>query len=222
MEGLQSERELPILFQLYVGCKIGGDTTGRMQSLPDWCKIGRQQRYNCQTQRARRTASCKGACAVASSPPGPGRPIAVFFSYAHEDEILRDELAKHLRLLERQHIIAGWHDRLITGGTEWAGAIDDHLRTADIILLLVSADFLASDYCYDVEVGCAMDRHKALEARIVPIILREVDWHSAPFGTLQALPKDGRAVTSWPNQDEAFSDIARGIRSVAEERAHNP
>ena len=102
----------------------------------------------------------------------PGRPIEVFFSYAHRDEALRDELAKHLRLLERQGIITRWHDRRITGGTEWAGAIDEHLRTAQIILLLISADFLASDYCYDVEVRRAMDRHEAGEARVVPIILR--------------------------------------------------
>jgi hypothetical protein len=146
----------------------------------------------------------------------------VFFSYAHEDEILRDELAKHLRLLERQGIISGWHDRRMTGGTEWVGTIDDHLCTANIILLLISADFLASDYCYDVELTHAMDRHDAGEARVVPIILRLVDWHSAPFGKLQALPKDGRPVTSWANRDEAFFDISRGIRSVAEELAQNP
>jgi hypothetical protein len=159
---------------------------------------------------------------MAPSSPVPGRPIEVFFSYSHRDEVLRDDLAKHLHLLERQGIITRWHDRCITGGTEWAGSIDEHLRTADIILLLVSADFLASDYCYDVEVRRAMERHEAREARIIPIILRAADWHSAPFGKLQALPKDGRAVTSWSNQDEAFFDIARGIRSVAQELAQNP
>jgi hypothetical protein len=146
----------------------------------------------------------------------------VFFSYAHRDEALRNELAEHLRLLERQGIITGWHDRRITGGTEWAGAIDEHLRTAQIILLLISASFLASDYCYDVELRHAINRHEAGEARVIPVIVRPVDWHSAPFGKLQALPKDGRAVTSWPNPDEAFADIARGIRSVAEELAQNP
>jgi hypothetical protein len=159
---------------------------------------------------------------VASSPPDPERPIEVFFSYAHEDGVLRDELAKHLHLLVRQGIIAGWHDRRITGGAEWAGVIDERLRTAHIILLLVSADFLASDYCYDIELSRAMKRHGAGEARVVPIILRPVDWHSALFGKLQALPKDGRPVTSWPNRDEAFVDIARGIRSIAEELAPPP
>ena len=159
---------------------------------------------------------------MTSSSPVSGRSIEVFFSYAHRDEDLRDELAKHLRLLERQGIISGWHDRHITGGTEWAGAIDEHLRTADIILLLVSADFIASDYCYDVELKHAMDRHEVSQARVIPIIVRPVDWYSTPFGKLQALPRDGHPVTSWPNQDEAFVDIARGIRSVAEELAQNP
>jgi TIR domain len=159
---------------------------------------------------------------VASSPPGSGRPLEVFFSYAHRDEALRNYLADHLRLLERQGIITGWHDRRITGGTEWAGAIDEHLRTAQIILLLISSAFLASDYCYDVELRHTIERHEAGEARVVPIILRPVDWHSASFGKLQALPKDGLAVTSWPNPDDAFADIARGIRSIAEELVHNP
>jgi hypothetical protein len=159
---------------------------------------------------------------MTSSPEASGRPIAVFFSYAHRDEALRNELADHLRLLERQGIITSWHDRRLAGGTEWAGAIDEHLHTAQIILLLISAAFLASDYCYDVELRQALDRHEAGKARVIPVILRPVEWHSAPFGMLQALPKDGRAVTSWPNPDEAFADIAHGIRSVAEELGRNP
>jgi TIR domain-containing protein len=159
---------------------------------------------------------------MAASPSAPQRAIEVFFSYAHEDEALRNALAKHLRLLERQAIIAGWHDRQITAGREWAGTLDAHLQSAHIILLLVSADFLASDYCYDIEMQQAMTRHVAGTACVIPVILRPVDWHSAPFGRVQALPKDGRAVTSWSNTDEAFRDIARGIRVVAEEMARNP
>jgi hypothetical protein len=159
---------------------------------------------------------------MVSSSPIPGRPIEVSFSYSHRDEALRNELADHLSLLERQGIITGWHDRRITSGTEWAGAIDEHLRTANIILLLISSAFLASDYCYDVELTHAMARHEVGEARVIPIILRAVDWTSAPFGKLQALPKDGCAVTSGSNRDEAFFDSARGIRSVAEELAQNP
>ena len=144
--------------------------------------------------------------------------VEVFFSYAHKDEDLRDELAKHLRLLERQRIIAGWHDRRIPAGGEWAGEIDTHLQTARIILLLVSADFLASDYCYDIEVQQAMARHEAGDARVIPIILRAVDWQGARFGELQALPKDGKPVTVWDNCDEAFTDIAKGVRAAIAER----
>lgn len=142
--------------------------------------------------------------------------VDVFFSYAHEDEQLRDKLAKHLKLLERTGVIKSWHDRQILPGQEWDGEIDENLKTADIILLLVSDDFLASDYCWDVEVTQAMERHEAKDACVIPIILREVDWTKAPFGKLQALPKNAEPVTNWTNQDQAFTDIAKGIRKVAE------
>ena len=141
----------------------------------------------------------------------------VFFSYAHEDEHLRDELAKQLSLLKREGWINDWYDRRISPGKEWAAEIDAHLNTARIILLLVSADFIASDYCYGIEMKRAMERHESREAKVIPIILRPVDWHSAPFGQLLVLPKDGKAITTWENIDSAFLDIARGIRGVVEE-----
>lgn len=143
--------------------------------------------------------------------------MTCFFSYARVDEPLRDALAKHLSLLENQGVIASWHDRLIPPGTEWAEAINAHLESAQIILLLVSADFMASKYCYGIEMERAMARHDTDDARVMPIILRAVDWRCAPFGKLQALPTDGRPITSWPNQDEAFRDVACGIRKVAGE-----
>src|SRR3954471_1709733 len=115
-----------------------------------------------------------------SAPERPAAPISLFYSYSHKDEALRDELETHLSLLKRQGVIAGWHDRRIEAGTEWAGAIDKNLEEAGIILLLVSADFLASPYCWDVEVRRAMERHEAGTARVIPVILRPVDWHSAP------------------------------------------
>lgn len=146
--------------------------------------------------------------------------LTLFYSYSHKDETLRDELNKHLKLLQRQGIIDAWYDRDITAGTDWAEAIDTHLNTADIILLLISADFLASDYCYETEMQRALERHNHKEARVIPIILRECDWTSAPFGKLQALPiahsAGAKAVTSWNNQDEAFTAIAQGIRRAAE------
>ena len=147
-------------------------------------------------------------------PAGLPRPVSLFYSYSHKDEALREQLEKHLAILQRHHIISGWHDRAIPAGSVWEQQIHEHLETADIILLLVSADFLASDYCWGKEVTRAMERHEAGAARVIPILLRAVDWTGAPFSTLQALPKDARPVTSWSNPDEAFADIARGIRQV--------
>jgi hypothetical protein len=155
---------------------------------------------------------------VESSPPF--QPVEVFYSYAHADEDFRVELVKHLRLLERQGVISGWHDRNISAGTEWKDAIDNHLESAGIILLLISADFLASDYCYELEMARAMERHTKGTARVIPIILRKCDWSDAPFGKLQALPKNGKPVKSWADQDEAFTDIVKGIRKVIAELNH--
>jgi hypothetical protein len=146
----------------------------------------------------------------------------LFFSYAHEDETLRDKLASHLSLLKRQGVIAAWHDREIGAGSEWEAEILQHLNSAHIILLLISADFLASDFCYGKELERALERHETKEACVVPVIIRPCDWSGAPFAKLQALPKNATPVTSWPNQDEAWTDIAKGIRRVAEKLATNP
>jgi TIR domain/CHAT domain len=143
--------------------------------------------------------------------------INLFFSYAHEDEALRNELAKHLKLLERQGVISSWCDRQINAGTEWETQISSYLKTANIILLLVSADFIASDYCYDVEIKRAMERYETGEARVIPVILRPVDWHNSNFGKLQALPRNGQPITTWENRDAAFTSVVQGIRLVCEE-----
>lgn len=157
---------------------------------------------------------------MASSPDS--KPIRLFYSYAHEDEPLRNKLENHLTLLKKRGIIEDWHDRRISAGREWEGAIDDNLEASNIILLLVSDDFLASDYCYDKEMKRALEKHEAGEARVIPIIVRAVDWSGAPFAKLLALPKDGKPVTSWPNQDEAWTDVARSIREAAQEIIANP
>jgi hypothetical protein len=154
----------------------------------------------------------------ASSAP----PIEIFISYSHKDEALREQLGAHLALLKREGVIDEWHDRRIGAGQKWAGAIDEHLNSAAVVLLLVSANFLASDYCYDVEMTRALQRHDAGEARVVPVILREVDWRGAPFAKLKALPKDGKPVTSWSTRDKALADVARGIRSVVAELRARP
>lgn len=141
---------------------------------------------------------------------------SLFFSYSHADEALRDQLEKQLAMLKRQGVIETWHDRRIGAGTDWATQIDDHVETDDIILLLVSPDFLASDYCYEKEMRRAVERHDAGEAVVIPVILRPCDWQGAPFGKLQALPKDGKPVTLLPDIDAALLEVALGVRGAAE------
>ena len=143
-------------------------------------------------------------------------PIRLFYSYSHKDEELRKELEDHLSLLRRQGVISGWHDRMIGAGEEWKGQLDKNLEEAQIILLLISPSFLASDYCYDIETKRALDRHDKGEATVIPILLRPVDWEGAPFARLQGLPIDLRPVTTWTNKDEAFKNIAQGIRRAIE------
>lgn len=147
----------------------------------------------------------------------PTSPVEVFYSYSHKDEKLRDKLDNHLTLLQRQGLISEWHDRMIEAGDEWESEINAHLNSAQIILLLVSDDFIASDYCYSIEMERALERHEDGEARVIPIILRPVDWETSPLGKLQALPKDGKAVTLWKNRDTAFKNVAQGIRKVIRE-----
>lgn len=144
------------------------------------------------------------------------RAKPLFFSYSHKDEGLRDELETHLKLLQRQRIISTWHDRKILPGNEWDREIDNRIERAAIILLLISADFIASDYCWDKEVKRALERHTAKEATVVPVLLRSCDWKGAPFGTLQGLPTGMKAVTAWPDRDDAWTDVATGIRAIAE------
>jgi len=143
--------------------------------------------------------------------------VKVFFSYSHRDESLRDELEKHFSLLRRSAIIETWHDRRIGAGKDFDKSISQYLESADIILLLISADFLASEYCYDREMRRALERHAAGEARVIPVILHACDWQHAPFGKLLAVPTDGRPVSKWPDQNEAFLDIVRAIRQAATE-----
>ena len=141
---------------------------------------------------------------------------SVFFSYSHKDEVLRDELETHLKLLQRQGVISTWHDRKILPGSEWNREIDRDLERAKIILLLISADFMASDYCWDTEVQMAMKRHESKEAIVIPVMLRSCDWKTAPFAKLQGLPRDMKAVTAWEDRDAAWTDVASGIRSISQ------
>ena len=141
--------------------------------------------------------------------------VKVFFCYAHEDEPLLKTLKKYLTPMQRLGLIAIWYDRDISAGTEWAQEISEKLNTAQIILLLVSPDFMASDYCYGVEMKRALERHQRKEARVIPVILRQIDWQDI-LGDIQALPTDAIPVLSplWHSPDDAFYDVAQGIRKV--------
>src|SRR3974390_1800962 len=147
----------------------------------------------------------------------PPRPLKVFISYAHEDDKLCEEFVKYLSQLRHDSLIEDWHDRRLTGGSEWEGQIDEHLNTADIVVLLVSQDFLNSRYCYDVEMERALERHKRGEARVVPVILRPCDWTTSPFARLNALPRDGRPIEEWKSQDQYFVNVVQGIRAIVRE-----
>ncbi len=143
-------------------------------------------------------------------------PVKIFFCYAREDEKFRQMLEEQMGVLHRQGLIDIWHDRRIDPGTEWEREIDKRLNDAQIILLLVSRYFIASDYCYGVEMRRAMERHERGEVRVIPIILRPTLWKDAPFGKLQALPTDAVPVTSrkWRTKEDAFHDIAQGIHEI--------
>lgn len=143
--------------------------------------------------------------------------VKIFCCYAHEDEVLLLQLKSHLKPLQRQGLIDVWHDRDITAGTEWQDEIDKHLNIAQIILLLISSDFMNSDYCYGTEMKRALERHARGEARVIPVILRHTYWQGM-LGKLQALPKDGLPVTDhdWHNIDKTLFNVAEGIRAIVE------
>jgi hypothetical protein len=146
--------------------------------------------------------------------------IEVFISYSHKDDDLREEFVTHLANLKRQGKITAWHDRAIEAGEEWEAQIKGNLESAQIILLLISPPFMASDYCYDIEMQRAIERHDAGTARVIPIILRPCDWKDSPFSKLQVLPKDGKPVTQWSDRDTAFLNVVEGIRKAVESLRH--
>jgi TIR domain len=138
--------------------------------------------------------------------------VEVFCSYAHQDEVLRKEFETHVAILQRSKLVQIWHDRQIGAGGDWAGDIVEHLNSADIIALFVSADFLASDYCYEKELSRALERAAQKQALILPIIVRPCDWSDAAFAHLQAVPAGAKAVTIWTNRDEAWTDVAVSLK----------
>jgi hypothetical protein len=143
--------------------------------------------------------------------------IRVFLSYSHKDQALIDQLTAYLDALTRRGVIQGWTDQQIEAGTEWDRAIVSYLDSADIILLALSADFLASDYSLE-EVEAALKRHDTKQALVIPVMLRSVDWSESllPFSRLQASPSNGKPITLWDNRDEAFLSVARDIQKAVE------
>lgn len=141
---------------------------------------------------------------------------SLFFSYSHKDEDFRNEIETHLALLRRQGVISAWHDRRISAGSDFNAAISSELESAQIILLLISANFLASDYCFEVEMNRALEKHRDGSAVVIPVILHPCDWHSSPFGGLRATPTDGKPISMHANLQEALAIVAKDIREVAQ------
>src|SRR6266699_4226624 len=151
-------------------------------------------------------------------------PVKIFFCYAHEDEAMLKKLKTQLRPLQRQGLINElWYDREIRAGRDWEQEIVTHLNTSQIILLLVSADFIDSEYCYSKEMQRAIERHGRGEARVIPIILRHVHWQETPLGKLQALPTDANPIlgNSWHDLDEAFYNVVDGVRKAIKDLSQN-
>jgi len=138
--------------------------------------------------------------------------IKIFYSYSSNDKTLREELHKHLASFRYRGICQDWYDGEIRAGDEWHEEIKERLASADFILLLISSDFLNTAYIRTHELEVAMQRHQAKEARVIPIMLRPCDFTGEVFSKLAGLPTKMKAVTTWVNQDEAWTDVVRGLR----------
>lgn len=146
--------------------------------------------------------------------PNTVEPKRVFVSYSHKDEAMVNRLLDHLIGLEIDGLIQVWHDRAIDAGEEWRKLIEENLNKSNIILLMVSSHFLASDFCRNVEMEQALARHEERRAIVIPVILRKVNWKTERFGKLNALPRDGKPITKWGDRDEAFAYISTAIRGL--------
>ena len=152
-------------------------------------------------------------------PPPPGQSqeskageAKVFISYAHRDARYRQQLETHLSALRRQGAIAEWHDQKIMPGAQWRDAIDQNLDSADCVLLLVTPDFIASDYCYSIEMQRALEKHREGRALVIPVIVRPADWQHTPLRDLEALPEGAKPVIEWARRDRAWLSVAEGVR----------
>lgn len=144
------------------------------------------------------------------------RKLNIFLSYAHEDEAMKAQLDKNLVMLKKSDKVNVWQDRQILAGDAWDESIAKALAEADIILLLISVDFNNSQYIWDKELKVALERHRRNEARVIPVILRTCEWSEMPYAKLQALPGGAKPISSFGDPDEAYTEVAKGIRAVVE------
>jgi len=150
-----------------------------------------------------------------TSAPNTAGAKKIFFSYSKFDREYLEQLLRHLSVLRRKGKIAAWDDQLILPGEEWDDAVKNQLAQADIILLLISADFLSTDYIWDVEIKTAMERHAQKSAQVVPIVLRPCSWEEdTPFGKLNGLPSKAKPVSSYSDRDQAWLEVVQGIERL--------
>jgi internalin A len=146
-----------------------------------------------------------------------GRASRVFVSYSHKDERMLNELKTHLSPLRRLRLIETWDDREIEAGDDWREKINENLERADVIILLISANFIESDYCFEKELEHALERHRKKEARVVPVIVRDANWKAIPqLKGLEAIPKNGRPISNWPNKHTAWRDVSERVQAMLE------
>lgn len=142
--------------------------------------------------------------------------LNVFISYSHKDEAFKDSLVEHMAGLKRSGQIDEWHDRKIIAGQDWSNEISENLESSSLILFLISSSFMDSDYCMNIEAKTALQMHRDGRAQLIPIVVRSVEWSDSELSKLQALPKDAAAITSWSDQDKAWVNVIKGIKSHIE------
>ena len=140
--------------------------------------------------------------------------MKVFISYSHKDDRALDRLHTHFAMLRQEGKITEWFDREILAGGEFNQEISEQLESCHLFLPLVSPDFLASNYCYEKEMTRALERRSAGVVHVVPIIIEPCDWKASPLGELKALPRDGKPVVEWPNENAAFLDVVTELRRI--------
>lgn len=154
------------------------------------------------------------ASALGQEQPGTTDPVRVFFSHSHRDAKMVDELRRHLKMLERRGLIATCDERQLAPGTALDQAFAEQIERAEIVILAVTSDYLASDFVFQTELPLVMARHRSGHVQVLPVILRACDWQDTPIAELQVLPRQGRPVSAWPDRDEAWTDVARAVRAL--------